>query len=101
MVGLSTSLKSLSDIRQNLRESTLSLLMPGTLLRSVLTVGIPTKGTVRVLLFVAVNAGLNSMLTSTLPEILLRRVDLAWVGCLVNQPNVSQLNWRCKPYPLG
>jgi hypothetical protein len=75
--------------------------MPGTLLRSVLTVGIPTKGIVRVLLFVAVNVVLNSMLTSMLPEILLRRVYLAWVGCLVNQPNVSQLNRGYKPYPLG
>jgi len=51
--------------------------MPGILLRSVPTVGIPIKGTAMVLLSDAVNAVLNSMLTSMLLEISLRRAYLA------------------------
>jgi len=53
------------------------LWMLDTLLRSALTVGIPTEETVRVLLSVAANVALNSMLTSTHLETLLRRVYLA------------------------
>jgi hypothetical protein len=40
-------------------------------------VGIPTKGTEKVLLSVVANVGLNSMLTSMLLEISLRQVYLA------------------------